>query len=314
MKTTIDYLKFRTTSDPYKVLEALRPAFGTTGDLLAFGDQVQGKDGWKWRRSVRIAGDVRIAWVDYGGDHMRGVVRFDMSGDGCEWVQDWTALASIGKSLDQCFIKRLDLALTTYAGEVSHDSILAAHDRREFGTGGRHPHYREVKGSDPKAGRTIYVGKREAWKFLRCYEKGWEMLKDIPASVRSQVTAVNVPGIGQVDPGQVYRVEVEFKDADDKVIPWTAITDRDDYFAGAYPFCASLLPNASPARVVGLPSFGAEMALASALDNCRRSYGAVLRAAYEAYGGDANKVMEVLMSERPAQHLVEAGVLTLEHD
>lgn len=314
MKTHIDYLKFRTLSGPWAILEALKPCLGfLDSDLLTLGDQVEGKDGWKHRRSLLIAGDVVIGNIDFGGDSQRGVVRVDIPGSGCQWVQDWSVIARLPKVLEKASIMRLDIALTTYAGEVSHATVIQAHDDKRFGTGGRHPHRREVVGSDPKAGRTIYIGKRESSKFLRCYEKGWEMLKDFPQSVRDMALEIHVDGVGMVDPGKIYRVEVELKDKDGKPVPWEAITDRDSYFAGCYPFCSSLLPGVPEQRIKPLPEVGAKLALASALDHCRRSYGATIRAALMAYGGDIDKVMGLITSEKPAEHLIAAGVLTVAH-
>jgi phage replication initiation protein len=310
MKTTVDYLRFRTRSNPFEVLESLRRGFGSVGELLSLGDQGKGVDGWTWRRPLFIT-DIKVGAVDYGGDHMREWVRLDMPGEGCEWVQDWSAIANLVEVLREASLKRLDLALTTYAGQVTHEAVLEAHGRGEFSTGGRHPDYREIKGSDPRAGRTIYVGKREAWKYLRCYEKGWQLLKDCPASFRNEILTIAVDGVGHVDPSLMYRVEVEFKDKD-KVIPWTAITDRDSYFAGAYPFCASLLPMATPRKCTGLPDFGTQMTLQRSIDNARRSYGGLVKLLYELHGQDAQKVVDVLMAEKPAQNLIDAGVLTLQ--
>lgn len=314
-KTSIDWLKFRTKSDPFAALEAMRPAFGTAADLVTLGDQVKGKDGWTWRRPVLLAGDLVLGNIDYGGDHMSDWVRVDLPGTACQWVQEWEVMAGLVYVLEgPASIMRLDVAFTTHHGEVTHEDVIAAHGRREFGTGGRHPEYREVRGSDPRAGRTIYVGKREAGKFLRCYEKGFEMLKEVPAALRDKVTGVELDGVGMVDPAKVYRVEVEFKDRDDRVVPWTAITARDDYFAGAYPFCASLLPDAAPRRVQPMPDFSSKMALASAIDNCRRSYGRIIKAAALAYGNDMERLFSMLTHEKPAQHLVDAGVLLVDHD
>lgn len=313
MRTTVDYLKFRTLSGPFDILEAIRPAFGTVADCLQFGDQIKGKDGWTYRRPVQLSGIV-LAAVDYGGHAMRDVVRFDMPGTGCEWVQDWQVMGGLVNVLKDASIKRCDLALTTYHGECGHEAVLAAHGREEFKSprGGAQPHYRIVGGSDPRAGRTIYVGDRKGSKMGRFYEKGWKLLKDVPASMRDGVTQISIDGSGLVDPGNVYRCEVEFKAADDYVVPWTMLTDRDRFFAGAYPFCANLLPQVPPLERQRLPEWGPQMTIARSIDNVRRSYGAVLRTLYDLHGRDANKLLGLLMAETPAQNLIDAGVLTVE--
>lgn len=313
MKTRPDWLKFRTRSGPWDVLEAIRPAFGTVGDLLTLGDQGQGKDGWLWRRTVYLAGDLAIAAIDYGGQHQREWVRVDIPGSGCAWVQDWQRMAALPSVLKEAEVKRLDLQLTTYHGEVTHDMVLEAHARGAFCAGGRNPHYQQVGSSDPRAGRTIYVGQRDAPKFARCYEKGFQLLQEVPVSVRSGVCAIEMDGVGMVDPAKVYRVEVELKAKDGREIPWDALAAPDGYFAGAYPFCAELLPGVQGVKVQTMPTAAPRRALATSLDNCRRSYGGILRAALLAYGGDVDRVMAMVTSEQPSDALVAAGVLTVDH-
>ena len=68
MKTTVDWLKFRTKANPFKTLETIAPAFGTVADLLTIGGPEKGKDGWLHRRSVILAGDQNLASIDYGGE------------------------------------------------------------------------------------------------------------------------------------------------------------------------------------------------------------------------------------------------------
>ena len=171
MKTTVDWLKFRTTANPFETLSALLPAFGTVGELLTLGEPAKGKDGWQHRRSVILAGDQTLAQIDYGGESQRGWLRFDMSGTGCEWVQDWAAMAKALESL-QAQLRRVDLALTTHDGSVTHDHVVKAHQDGLFCTGGRNPKRRDITGSDPRDGRTVYVGARDGAKYVRCYEKG----------------------------------------------------------------------------------------------------------------------------------------------
>ena len=140
MKTTVDWLKFRTLSDPFKTLEAIRPAFGTVADLVQFGPSQKGKDGWDHRREIILAGDVVLGAVDYGGESQRGWLRWDMPGKGCEWVQDWGLVEGLYGVLERAELRRVDLALTTADPElVSHEKVLAAHAAGQFSSGGRSP-------------------------------------------------------------------------------------------------------------------------------------------------------------------------------
>lgn len=314
-KTTVDWLRFRTQSDPFKTLEAIRPAFGTVADLVQFGPSQKGKDGWQDRRQILLAGDVVLGAVDYGGESQRGWLRWDMPGGGCEWVQDWVVVAGLVGVLDRAELRRVDLALTTAdCSLVDHEKVLAAHAADLFSSGGRSPKARIVTGSDPTDGRTVYVGSRTAHKFIRCYEKGREMLvkAGVPEAIRKQAEKVEYSGLGLVDVADLYRVEVEFKDVD-KVLGWPMLVHRDAYFAGANPFCASLLPGAPIRRAQGLPDFGGKLALRVQVEHARRAYGALVRTLYEVHGGDAEKVVALLMADKPSEKLVRAGVLTMDH-
>jgi DNA relaxase NicK len=255
-----------------------------------------------------MAGDITLGRIDYDGQSQRGWVRINLTGEGCGWVQDWRAAVRLEEVLAEAEIKRLDIALTTYAGEITHEMVIEAHERREFSSGGRQPHYRVIGGSDPRAGRTIYVGKRAASdKMLRCYEKGFEMLTKVPESIRATVIEINGHRVEQI-----YRVELELK-AESKRIHWGALVERDQVFAAAYPFCASLLPGCDHVKLEALPDLVPQLELEASLDHCRRAYGAIIRTALLAHDGDAIKVLERIAGTEPSRALIEAGVLTCSH-
>lgn len=308
MKTTVDWLRFRTRSNPFEATEAMRAMFGTAGDLLQLRTGIKGQDGWVRAGELSMAGDITLGRIDYDGESQRGWVRVNLTGEGCGWVQDWHAAERLRDNLAEAEVKRLDIALTTYRGEVTHDMVIDAHKRGRFSSGGRQPHYRVIGGSDPRAGRTIYVGKREASdKMLRCYEKGFEMLQRVPESLRAGVTHIDGNAVAEM-----YRVELELK-AESRFIPWTALNQRDEVFAGAYPFCAELLPGAAHVKLQALPDFRPRCELETALDHCRRAYGGIIRAALMAHGGDVAKVLERVSATEPSRALIEAGVLTVAH-
>lgn len=319
MKTTIDWFAFRTKSNPFDILEALRPCFGTVGQLLELKTGIKGKDGWTYAAELALP-DHSLGRIDYGGDSQKEWVRVNITGEGCEWFQDWEAAENLDQVLVQAEIKRLDIALTTFKNEVNDALVAAAYEAGKFTCGGRPPSMRSIINSDPTAGRTRYIGKRENHKFLRCYEKGWELLKDLPENAEF---IKRVPGIlaefdhfGMAEPKNVYRVELELKDVD-KHIPFTAIGRRDEVFAGAYPFCAELLPGAAHWVMQELPSFKPRAALLKSLENAFLSYGGIIKAAHLAYGGDDAALLAVarmVMAPEPSRRLVDSGVLTVDHE
>lgn len=311
MKTTVDWFKFRTRSNPFEILDSIRPAFGTVGHLLDFGKPEKGKDGWEHRRCLVLGGDQLVAKIDYGGESQRGWVRFDMSGDGCEWIQDWQAVVDAAGRLLEAEIRRLDIALTVSDGSIDHERCVQAHAQGQFTNFGRSPKARQVLPTDGRDGRTLYVGRREGSRYFRCYEKGWEMISKLPESLRNSVSGVELHGV-LVPPEKIYRVEVELKADEGSYIPWLAVTSTDEFFAGTCPFLASLLPAAKPVKIQKLPDFRPKIEAIAALEHCRVAYGGALRAVFAAGLMTREEILDAVMGEAPSPRLVRSGVLSLE--
>lgn len=304
-KTAIDWLGFRTQAEVLAVLEALRPMYGTLGSRLNLKSLPRGKDGFRMACEVRL-GDWAQGRMDFGGDSQRGWVRVNLTGDGCANVKDWDALAEV-EALPGAEIRRADIALTTWKREVVHESIVEAHAGGLFCAGGRPPALQQITSSDPTAGRTCYVGKRDADKFFRGYEKGWEMLAKMGAAGEF------VQHIEGHPMGDIYRCEVELK-AKGTVIPWEVVERRDQYFAGCYPYLAQLLPGVEGDILMRRPERAPQTALAAALANCRTQYGATLFTALTAYGGDFFRVWEQVIGNAHNPALLAAGVLEVDHE
>ena len=319
MKTTIDWFGFRTKSNPFQVLEALRACLGTVGELLELKTGIKGKDGWLYGAEIAIPDNI-LGRIDYGGDSQKEWVRVNITGDGCAWFQDWDAAENLPNVLLEAEINRIDIALTTQKNEVNDAIVVAAHEAGKFTCGGRPPVMESRLSSDPCGGRTRYIGKRSNHKFLRCYEKGWELLKDLPENAqfikKIPDLMLEFDGYGMANPQDVYRVELELKNVD-KFIPFTVIGRRDHVFAGAYPFCAELLPGAQHWVMQELPSFKPRAGLLKSLENAFLSYGGIIKAAHLAYGGDDAallKIGKLIMANEPSRRLVDSGVLSVDHE
>lgn len=308
-KTTVDWLRFRTQAEPRDVLEVLKPMFGTgrhefAGLSLVHMDK--GILGFKQAATICM-GDMPVGRMDYGGESQKGWVRVDLTGKGCEWVQDWDAVEAV-EQLPKSQIRRLDLALTTWRGEVGHETVVQAHKEGRFITRGRPPVLSQITSSDPRQGRTCYIGKREqSDKFMRCYEKGFELASKI-RGLPGQLT--HIDGFKVED---IYRCEVELKAASTE-IPWEVVDRRDQYFAGAYPFCADILPNVEADILQRRPQRAPQTDLAMALENCRVQFGPTLYTALLAYQGDMTAVWDKIIGDHHSQTLLEAGVLLVEHE
>lgn len=308
-KTTVDWLRFRAQADPQDILKALVLMFGE-GRLVVRGlcllPLERGMMGFQ-RASAIAIDDMLIGRMDYGGESQKGWVRVDVPSTGCERVQDWEGVQAV-EELPSAQIRRLDIALTTWKGEIDHEQVVKAHGNGRFITRGRPPHLRQITSSDPRAGRTCYIGKREASdKFMRCYEKGWQMLSKMG----------RLPGpashINDCKFEDIYRCELELKAACTD-IPWEVIERRDQYFAGAYPFCADILPGIEADILQRRPERDSQVSLALALENCKIQFGPTLFTALAAYQGNMTAVWDKVVGREHSKPLLEAGVLLVEHD
>lgn len=306
MKTHIDWVTFRTKTGPYDLLEALRPAFGPVGELVTLVAAERGRDGWEHGKDIVLAGDIRLGQIDYGGHAQREWIRVVLTGEGCGWVDDWLKFTTGMMEMKEAEFRRVDIALTTYNGEVTHQTVLDAVARQAFTTAGRAPGVSHVGSlTDIRAGKTIYVGSRsKSDKFLRCYEKGFEMIKDLPESERIKRTHVG-PDLVE----NIYRVELELKPSN-KEIPLNVLLMRDEVFASSYPFCAELLPDLPHYVRKSLPDTRPAATLESMLAHCKSAYGAVIYTALHVYG-DRDKVMAAISGTEHSKTLVEAGCLTI---
>jgi DNA relaxase NicK len=303
-KTTIDWLRLRVKAQPSDIVQALKPMFDEQlQNHLHLSFLNHGLLGFKQGAQIMLA-DVPVGRMDYGGDSQAGWVRVDMPSKGCEQVTDWDAVSNL-EDLPYAQIRRLDLALTTWGNEVNHQYVVDAHGQGRFITRGRPPVLSQITSSDPTAGKTCYIGKREqSDKFMRCYEKGYEM------ATKFQGGLTHIDGVPLAN---IYRCEVELKAANTD-IPWEVIERRDHYFAGAYPFCADILPNIETDILKRRPEREAQMSLAAALGNLQTQYGATLFTALAAYGGDFMAVWDKVCGDHHNQNLLEAGVLLVEHE
>ena len=304
-KTTVDWLTFRTQAEPREALAALAPMFGTLAGDVNVQRLERAKDGFRSALQLRLA-DANIGRFDFGGEAQRGWVRVILTGQGCEWVTDWEKVAAL-EALERAEPRRLDLALTTWSGEVTHERVEQAHAAGRFCSGGRPPEMQRILNSDPRAGQTCNIGKREkSDKFFRGYEKGLELAAKM-GSLGKSITHIDGHRIEDI-----YRCEVELKSAS-RPIPWEVIGRRDQYFAGSYPFLADLLPEVECDILMRSPERAPIAELDAALDNVRTQYGGTIYTALVAYSGDFMRVWDRIVGDHHNQALLAAGVLLVDH-
>ncbi len=301
--TSIDWLGCRTQSGPGDCVEALRGSFGILGPSLRATPKKHGKQGFE-RSDGLFLGDMAIGDMSFGGDAMRGWVWIEITGKGCQWVNDWNQCEDDLSSLRNFQYKRVDIALDTFKREVTHETVLGAYGDGLFTTTGKPPSMKQIVPNDPTEGRTIYVGKRDQPKFLRAYEKGYEQAQKFPGLEIKEFNGFPV--------GDWYRLELELK-AKKQLLPEDLIENRDQFFAGAYPYLQSVL-DVEPQILKQSRDKHPQRTLASMLEILRTQYGNTLFTALTAYHGDIGAVWEKIVGHKHNEKLLEEGVLMVEHD
>lgn len=277
--------------------------YGTLGPSLTLGAPCRGLLGFQKGIPVMV-GDLPLGRMDWGGDSQKGWLRLDVPGKGCGFVQDWDAVEDL-EELPSAQLRRLDIALTTWHGEVRHDDVINAHSRGEFSTGGRPPNLQVITHTDERKGKTCYVGNRKGDKFFRAYEKGKQLAEALPTSF--ECTHIDGSPVGDI-----YRCELELK-AEGTDLPWDTVHSRDQYFAGAYPFCARILPGIEPDILQRRPERAPQRELQAVLANIRHQYGDAIFTAAACYHGDIMRVWDQIAGDKHHKGLLEAGVLLVEH-
>lgn len=339
-KTNIDWFAFRSKDTPDVFLNALQPAFDPKHELSL----TPRKTGWRsferafdvWLTDTRT-GDpdacIKVGMMMTGGEAVRGWSMASLTGDGCSWVRDW------GKAMDVCTeeltgfeLKRVDVALDRYDGSHWED-VDAAWKVGGFSPpgGGKAPKAKPIDSRRPEDGRTYYVGSRDGAKFYRGYEKGMQLLGPQLAAAEARdpesfdmvdhlfKLATRIDRDGE-EPQLVayslrdwWRDEVEFKPVN-QPLPLDLVENRDQYFAGAYPYLAGVLPTVEGEALIQRREKMPQLELAKALEHIKKQFGTTLFTALAAHHGDICAVWDKVVGKKHNRALVEAGVLLVEHE
>jgi phage replication initiation protein len=246
-----------------------------------FGRPIRGVEGrgiFGFEKSIKMVAAVGstefpIGSLAYGGEYQKGRWMLQLTGSGCSVVKDWAKLSRFLKAL-QGRITRLDLCVDYLEGEYSVDDAVAMHEAGEFASSGRPPSS-SVAGDwlDRTAGRTLYIGKAVNGKMLRVYEKGMQL-----GDMSSPWT----------------RFEVQLGNRD-RIIPFEAMTRRDEFLAGCYPALEKMLGVASES----IPTAQTEgrTTLGHLMFHLKRSYGKLINTVSSALAVDAEELIEFVVVE-----------------
>lgn len=302
--TTLDWWAFRARSSVPLTRLCLEAAWeqarGAKGGI-SFVPRGSGWQGYQSSDSI-LFGDVPVGLMAYGGQQQRDWVHVSITGKGLHWMGDYDAALPFFRDLDGYSLRRADIALTATDGSLTHEGVLKGYDDGGFKLSGRPPGLRQVLPADPREGRTIYIGSRERDKYVRAYEKGYELLSGLPVGLRDSCTSIDGHR-----PEDIYRIELELKP---KTCPLPAdlIERRDQYFSGAYPYLQQVL-QVEPELLQIKPEKLAALDLEVALSNLRHQWGSTLFTALIAHQGDIGAVWDKVCGDHHNERLLAAGVL-----
>lgn len=251
----------------------------------------EGKGLRGYRHSVTLMAHVGslkqpMGFIAWGGEAQRGSCLVTIPGGGCSLIEDWQAFKHLIQSLEGK-ITRLDLAVDFLNGEYTVDDAVEFYQAGRFTSSGRAPCTSQAGDWLNTKERTLYIGKAKNGKVCRVYEKGHQL--------------------GNLDSDWT-RYEVQFGSRD-RVIPLDALTNRDAYFAGAYPVLGDLMDKAGQ-RIQTQRTEG-EITLAHLIKHMRSAYGKALHVAMETEGFEINSLVDEVrvigMPRRVKASSVEAG-------
>lgn len=276
---SVDWLSFSWDVSAVPVQDMLSIIQGWMPHELRLEVTGRGKLGFKWSGNLVVPQEsgesLSIGLIAWGGEHQRGRALCSISGTGCQlipldgWVCAAQELENLGARLT-----RLDLAADDIEGQFSVDTAATWYQTGQFGTGGNVPSV-DQRGNwltPDGRGRTLYVGKAKNGKVLCVYEKG------------KQLGDVTSPWV---------RWELRLGNKD-RVIPFCAMVDRAEHFAGGYS-CLQRVVDAAAQRV-RTARLVVEKSLSRLVFYARRSYGRLVSVLLDHHGGDAGAVCVALRS------------------
>lgn len=294
-------------------MDALQRVFSVP-QYVRFEGTGKGWNGYEESRNITYLMKP-VGKIAFGGAAMKGWCQVNLTGECMDCIAGDVAetLSQLVEDLQGQY-KRVDIALTTKDGSVGLETVREAYNSGGFATGGRRPVMREVTSTNRTEGQTIYIGDRTQPKFVRAYEKGYQLAKDFSLRLHAHLGAsfpVDSMMIEGVPAQDIFRVETELK-PDPEMFPSDVLVNRDSYFAGCYPYLAKLV-QANPDTFRLTAQRKAIYVLDGALMEMRRQWGDVLYSALIVHGGDYMEVMNKIVGTKHSRALLEAGLLDAVH-
>lgn len=295
-KTQVDWLSFRSKMGPEDLADLMESVFPSEYGFDV-GQTGRGWNGYEKSYDLLLLGK-RVGQIATGGEHQCGWSQVTITGEGIPHIPNApeTLTKAVEDSRGQ--LKRVDIALTTMDGSVTADKVLAAYRSGGFDCSARRPTCLTMRPEDPTEGTTVSIGKRNQPKYFRAYEKGFQMAKQLNYELD------HFDGVPLAD---IFRLELEIK-AKPVDFPSDILINRDSFFAGAYPFLATVV-DADPAAFSLTPQRQAQLTLDASLECIRRQWGNTLFTALAAHEGDFFAVWNKIVGRQHCKALLERGAM-----
>jgi DNA relaxase NicK len=246
-KTTIDWLGFSTFRDIEETLYGLQQIFpGMIRTAASCGMQ-----GYPSAMALEIDNE-QMGMIGYGAKH--GRISVSLTGVCCKKLNTSGKIQFAYEvlALLEVRLSRIDICLDLFQGELTYEACLWAYEQGRFKKFGAHgmPQIKEVGARGARGenlGRTMYLGIREGELYTRIYEKGLEIFAKMTPEFKALSTErenLNVDENGKLKTiaDDWLRLECEFKrKSKDRPLKLEMMLDRDNFFAGAYPYFADVI-------------------------------------------------------------------------
>lgn len=274
----------------------------------------KGANGYSHQHKL-VSKSLVLGWVAFGAPH--GKHWLYLTGAGLRHRRDHGLadddLAALC-DLDGARLGRIDIALDLY----DHGTFSVEQSIHQHATGGyklerapANPHSEifqsDTKSDDYEVARTHYIGKRNASKRIRCYDKGLQLLGTMTSEELDYYRRLGVVRASTVPEGhrleEWTRVELIYKH--DKLRPLSrdTILDRDVFFAGAYPILADLLARGDGIRPSYIPK-DEDCEVAKLIAAGKMSYGGLVYFLSEELGWDDARIVAAFKGTKSSARLM----------
>lgn len=274
----------------------------------------QGQHGYPFQTQL-VSNSLILGWLAFGASHGRHWLYFTGTGlrhrRDCGFTDDSLVCFC---DLEGARLGRIDIALDIFDHAIfSVEQSIAAHAAGGYKLprAPGNPHS-ELFQSDTKCegfelARTHYLGKRNASKRMRIYDKGLQLLGSLTSD---ELAEYKERGIVRADPTpegcrleEWTRVELVYRH--DKLRPLSRdmILQRDSFFAGAYPLLQQLLADCDGIRPRYIPK-DEDCELARLIEAGRESYGGLIYFLKHERGLSDDEIIRELIGEKSSARLM----------